>query len=171
MSVSKSIHPAVAVLLLACAGSPPGDTGPGGADLSEVVVTMTEAAWNEGRVGVLDTTMADSVTFHYHGTPREVTREQMAATVLRWREAFAHLEMRIDETVREDDLVAARMTLSGRHEGRWLDVPPTGRSVSMTLMIFFRFEGERVVEMWESDDRLGLRRQLGLEGIPPRGRR
>ncbi len=33
----------------------------------------------------------------------------------------------------------------------------------MALMMFFRFEDGKVVELWEVDDQLGFRRQLGIE--------
>jgi uncharacterized protein (TIGR02246 family) len=128
----------------------------------EAVAAMVERGWNRGELDVFATTMADSVLFHYAGRPRTLTREEMGATVQRWREAFPDLRMEIHEMVAEGDLLAARMTLSGTHQGPWAGAAPTGRRGSMALMMLFRFEGGKLVELWESDDQLGLRRQLGL---------
>lgn len=122
---------------------------------------MVEEGWNRGRVEVFTLISADSVRFTYAGSPRTLTRAAMGATVLRWRRAFPDLRMEIHELVAEGDLVAARLTLSGTHQGPWAGVAPTGRRVTMSLMMLFRFEGGRLVEFWESDDQLGLRRQLG----------
>lgn len=131
-------------------------------DGPQLVRTMTEAGWSRGDVSVFDERMADSVTFHYAGTPRRLSREDMKATILRWRAAFPDLRMEVDELIAEGDLVAGRFTLSGTHRGEWGGAAPTGERVSMALMMFFRFEDGRLVELWESDDQLGLRRQLGL---------
>lgn len=126
------------------------------------VIAMFEEGWNRGQIEVFSSTIADSVLFHYAGDPRVVSRDEMAAIVLRWRQAFPDLRMEIHELVAEEELVAARLTLSGTHEGPWAGAAPTGRQVRMALMMLFRFEDGRLVELWESDDQLGFRRQLGL---------
>lgn len=95
---------------------------------------MTEEAWNRGELGILDRGMADSVRFHYAGSPRTMSRDGMGRAVMRWREAFPDLRMEIDELIAEDDLVAGRFTLSGTHRGEWNGVPPTGREVTMALI-------------------------------------
>lgn len=132
------------------------------ADLKPLVVAMIEEGWNLGDVEVFSSTIAEDVLFHYAGSPREMSREEMAATVLRWREAFPDLEMKIEALIQERNLVAARLEFSGTHEGSWRGASPTGREVTMALMMFFRFENGRLVELWESDDQLGFRQQLGL---------
>ena len=138
------------------------DVAPSEAALRAAVVSMTEDGWSRGEVDVFSSTIADTVLFHDAGTPRMVPREEMGAIVLAWREAFPDLRMEIDEMISEGDLVATRLTLSGTHRGPWRGAEPTGRRISMALMMFFRFENGRLVELWESDDQLGLRQQLGL---------
>lgn len=133
------------------------------ADHKASVAAMFDQGWNRGEVDVFSSTMADTVVFHYAGAPRDMTRAQMGTVVLRWREAFPDLRMDIDEMIAEDDIVAARLTLSGTHQGDWAGAAPTGRHVTMALAMFFRFEGGRMVELWESDDQLGFRQQLGIE--------
>lgn len=123
---------------------------------------MIEEGWNRGDIAAFELSVADSVSFHYHGTPRTLTRDDMAQLVLRWREAFPDLRMEVEELLAEGELVAARLTLSGTHRAPWAGVAPTGKRIKMALMMFFRFEGAKMVELWESDDQLGLRRQLGI---------
>jgi predicted ester cyclase len=55
----------------------------------------------------------------------------------------------------------ARWTISGTHRGAWGDVAPTGRNVWFTGVNFFRLADERIVEIWNVRDDLGLREQLG----------
>lgn len=126
------------------------------------VVSMFEQGWNLGETDVFGSTIAKSVDFHYAGSHRVVSRQEMSAIVLRWREAFPDLQITIDEILAEEDIVAARMTWSGTHQGSWRGVEPTGKTATMAMMMFFRFENGLLVELWEVDDQLGLRKQLGL---------
>lgn len=131
-------------------------------DIKASVVSMFDGGWNRGEVGIFTSTIADTVRFHYAGSPRELNRDQMSSIVLQWREAFPDLHMEIEELIAEGDIAAARLTLSGTHQGIWGSAEPTGRQVSMALTMFFRFENGKMVEIWESDDQLGFRRQLGI---------
>jgi steroid delta-isomerase-like uncharacterized protein len=136
--------------------------GPDEEHLKAAVTSMFEQGWNRGEVEVFSSSIAETVDFHYAGSPQVVSREEMGAIVLRWRDAFPDLRMAIDELIAEGNLVAARLTLSGTHEGPWRGAAPTGKSVTMALMMFFRFEDGKLVELWESDDQLGFRRQLKM---------
>lgn len=130
--------------------------------IQEAVHSMFEEGWNRGIIASFDETVADSVLFHYAGSPRTLTRDEMSQFIIRWREAFPDLRMNLEELLIQDNLAATRLTLTGTHEGLWAGAEPTGEQVSMALMMFFRFEAGKVVELWEVDDQLGFRRQLGL---------
>jgi predicted ester cyclase len=52
------------------------------------------------------------------------------------------------------------MPFSGTHRGEVLDLPPTGRAVRVSEMVFFRINDGRIVEAWEEWDEHGMRRQL-----------
>lgn len=127
------------------------------------VATMNDRAWSNGDVTVLDSLLADSVRFHYNGAPaRTMSRQQLAGGILAWREAFPDLRMETLDLVAEDDRVAGRFRLTGTHRGPWRGVEPTGVEVELALLMFFRFEDGQVTEMWEVDDQLGFRQQLGV---------
>lgn len=130
--------------------------------IQEAVHSMFEEGWNRGFITSFEETVADSVLFHYTGSPRTLSRDEMSQFVVRWREAFPDLRMEVEELLIEDNLASARLTLSGTHEGAWAGAEPTGKRVTMALMMFFRFEDGKMVELWEVDDQLGFRRQLGL---------
>lgn len=132
------------------------------AAVRSAVETQINEGWNKGNVSVFNENIADSMLFHYAGNPRTLSREALSRTVLRWREAFPDLHMSLDDLLVKGNRAAARLTLTGTHRGVWAGAEPTGEKVRMALMLFFRFEKGRMVELWESDDQLGLRRQLGL---------
>ena len=61
----------------------------------------------------------------------------------------------------EDDVVAARLIISGRHAGEFLGVPPTDSQVTFQSHELFRVDDGRLVEQWVVMDVLGLMQQLG----------
>jgi len=131
-------------------------------EIRDDVATMFIKGWNRGEVEVFDELLADRVLFHYGGSTREVTRDMLAQGVLRWRQAFPDLSMNIEKMVVDGAYASVRMTFTGTHRGTWAGAAPTGNRVGMDLMMFFRFEEGKLAEIWEVDDQLNFRKQLGL---------
>lgn len=100
-----------------------------------------------------------------HGLPEHVTpdaaghREVLADT----RRALPDFRAQVEAVVADGDLLAARITYTGTHEGVLSGAPPTGKVLTWDAMTFRRFDDEgRVVERWIISDDLGLLHQLGL---------
>ena len=47
------------------------------------------------------------------------------------------------------------------HTGTWGAMAPTGRRATFSGVNIFRFENDKVVELWNHRDDLGLMQQLG----------
>ena len=129
---------------------------------AELVRTMFEDVWSTGDVTPLLGASADSVLFHYRGTSSYTSVSGLEGLIQHWKSAFPDFRMELHDIVAGGDLVAARVTYSGTHEGEWFGIPATGKQVSVDEMMFFRFEDGRLVEMWEVDDQLTMRTQMGL---------
>jgi predicted ester cyclase len=69
--------------------------------------------------------------------------------------AFPDLRFILEETV------AVQYYWTGTHKGAFLDVAPTGRTVVVRGMDFYRVRNGAIVEHWHTVDELGLLRQLG----------
>jgi steroid delta-isomerase-like uncharacterized protein len=120
-------------------------------------------AWNTGDVSGLESALAaDSMLFHYRGSSDYTSLAELERLISHWRSAFPDFRMELLDLVSDTGMVAARVRYSGTHQGVWFGVPPTGRSVSVDEMMFFRFENGQLVELWEVDDQLSMRIQLGL---------
>jgi len=68
------------------------------------------------------------------------------------RTGFPDLHARIDDLVAEGDRVAARLTFRGTHQGEFLGVPATGRTVEYVSHEFYRFADGLVAEEWICSD-------------------
>lgn len=68
----------------------------------------------------------------------------------------------VEEVVADGDMVAARITAYGRHDGELFGIPATGRDIEVSGMAMWRIRDGRIVEHWHETDQLGLMRQLGV---------
>jgi steroid delta-isomerase-like uncharacterized protein len=69
--------------------------------------------------------------------------------------------------IAEGDRVAARFTMRGTHRGAFFGVPPSGKSIEVQAMNFYRLAGGQFVEERGQPDLLGLMQQIGA--IPTGG--
>jgi predicted ester cyclase len=74
--------------------------------------------------------------------------------------AFPGYQMIRHQVVAEDDIVAVRGTVQGVHKGEFAGIAPTGKQVSVDLMIFYRVNDGRIAEHWMQWDLKGLLDQL-----------
>jgi predicted ester cyclase len=66
----------------------------------------------------------------------------------------------VKEMIAEGDKVVVRCTLTGTHEGEFMGIPPTGRSIEVTEIHAYRLEDGKAVEHRVGRDNLGAMRQL-----------
>lgn len=126
----------------------------------EFVRDVFESGWNREDFGFLEGRTAPVIPMHYNGTTTEAAADSLPGLVQFWRSAFPDLEFEIRHLIGEDDLVAVSLIMRGTHRGEWWGIAPSGAAVEVEEMMFFRFDGGTLVEMWEVFDEATLRRQL-----------
>jgi steroid delta-isomerase-like uncharacterized protein len=84
--------------------------------------------------------------------------KQVWAMLLR---AYPDLHVTVEDVIAEGDKVVCRNVVTGTHQGEYMGLPPTGRSVTYNEIFIFRFEGGRIAETWGVVDVLAQLRQLG----------
>jgi steroid delta-isomerase-like uncharacterized protein len=90
--------------------------------------------------------------------------KQAISTML---EGFPDLRITIEDMIAEDDKVVIKFTTHGTQQGTLGGIPPTGKQVAVSTIEITRVEGDKIVEDWGLDDRLGMLQQLGL--VPAMG--
>jgi steroid delta-isomerase-like uncharacterized protein len=81
--------------------------------------------------------------------------------VMMMRSGFSGVQWTLEDMVAEGDTVAARYTMRGTHDGNFMGVPPTGRSIQVQAMNFYRLSDGRIVEEFGQPDMMGLMMQIG----------
>jgi predicted ester cyclase len=78
-----------------------------------------------------------------------------------FRRGFPDVISTIEDLIAEGDKVVARWRSRATHQGDYRGIAPTGNRVEFTGISFYRIEGGKIVQSWNSEDRLGLMRQIG----------
>ena len=96
--------------------------------------------------------------------PVEATGAQAIKEVFaRLQRGFPDLHITIEDLIAEGDKVVSRQTVTGTHQGEYMGLPPTGKSVTYDEMFIVRFAGGRIAETWGVVDVLSQMRQLGVD--------
>ena len=126
-----------------------------------LVRRVVEEAWNRGNLEVIDEIFAPDYTEHILRPGQEAGIEGYKARVLTTRAAFPDLVCDVQDLIAEDDRIALRYTLRGRHDGELAGIPASGQRMSSDGMAFARFQNGRIVERWQVHDELALLQQIG----------
>jgi predicted ester cyclase len=95
--------------------------------------------------------------------PIEATGAQAAKQV--WAmllRGLPDLHLTIEDLIAEGDKVVARNSVTGTHQGEYMGLPPTGKSVTYNEIFIVRFADGRMVETWGVVDVLSQMKQLGV---------
>jgi predicted ester cyclase len=79
-----------------------------------------------------------------------------------WR-TFPDLSVNHEFDVASGDMVAVRWTARGTSKGSFLMLPPTGELVEYTGLSMYRIEDDKIAEIWETRNTLGIMLQLNPE--------
>ena len=124
-----------------------------------------EEVWNKGRVeAIAEMFAADGVA---HGLSDEPGKTMKGPDDFRsfhsiFRGAFPDIEVVVEDTIAEGDLVAARCSVRGRHTGDHLGVAASNAPVKFTGMAIVRIREGKIVEAWNNFDFLAMNKQIGI---------
>jgi predicted ester cyclase len=94
--------------------------------------------------------------------PIEATGAQLLKEVFaRLLRAYPDLHITVEDVIEQGDKIVSRNTVTGTHQGEYLGVTPTGRSVTYNEIFIVRFAGGRIAETWGVVDVFSQMKQLG----------
>jgi predicted ester cyclase len=106
------------------------------------------------------------------GALHEIATPALARTLGRafdqFRAAFPDWHQEIVELVAEGDTVVARFRCTGTHLGPWQGLQPTGRTMSIDEVYFFRVADDRLARVWGLEDTWTRYQQLRGAAADPR---
>ncbi len=133
-------------------------------DNTSVIRRWFEEVWNKGREGAIDELFDEEGVAHgladETGSPLRGP-EGFKPFFRKFREAFPEIEVVVEDTVSEDDKVAARCTVRGRHRGDALGFKATDSPVEFEGICIVRLRDGKIVEAWNNFDFMSMFQQLG----------
>lgn len=122
-----------------------------------------EEVWNKGRESAIDEMAAPNVVGHglldadgnevHNVAGFKVFYEQ-------FRSAFPDIHVKVEKTVSEGDMIAARCLVTATHSGHGIGKAPTNKPVKFTGMCMVRVKDGKIAESWNNFDFLAMQQQL-----------
>lgn len=75
--------------------------------------------------------------------------------------AFPDLKYTILDMIAEDNKVVARYRFTGTNTGSFMNMPPSGKRISVEGIGIFRIAQGRIAEVWFASDELGFMQEIG----------
>jgi steroid delta-isomerase-like uncharacterized protein len=135
-------------------------------------VTMRRAyeLLNAGDIDGFGELLADDFVEHEETPGLAPTREGVMEFFRMYRAAFPDVRMHVEDVLPSGDKVVARMRATGTHEGEFMGMPATGKSIDVPFVDIIRFGDDGLArEHWGVFDAMRMMQQLGLvpEGGAP----
>ncbi len=121
---------------------------------------------NKGNLAYIDEGFAADVVVHAPGGQETHGLEEGKQLFTKLWRAFPDHHETVNDMVAEADKVVARTRWTGTHQGEFQGIAQTGRQVAFEAITIYRIVGNKIVEVWEKADILGMMQQLGV--IPSR---
>ncbi|WP_319824105.1 ester cyclase [Thalassovita sp.] len=120
--------------------------------------------WGEQDLSAIPEFIADSYIIHNDpGDPwdgRTLSRDEFRNRLTTSRSVAPDQRFTPVHMTEDGDRIAVAWTWEGTHLGDMPGLPATGRSLRMTGLTIYFFEGNRLCGHWQVTDRLGIYRQM-----------
>ena len=106
--------------------------------------------------------MADDFVEHEETPGLAPTKDGVQEFFRIQRAAFPDMRMEPEDVLVDGDKVVVRARMTGTHEGEFLGMPPTGKSIDVQLIDIIRFGDDGLAhEHWGVFDVMAMMQQLG----------
>jgi len=124
---------------------------------------------NAGDIDGFGELLAEDFVEHEEMPGLEPSKEGVKRLFHMYRAAFPDLRMEAQDVLVSGDKAVARVRATGTHQGEFLGMPATGKSVDVQLIDIIRFGDDGLArEHWGVFDALAMMQQLGaIPGPPP----
>ena len=118
---------------------------------------------NAGDVDGFGALLADDFVEHEETPGLAPTKDGVLEFFRMYRAAFPDLRMEPEDVLASDDKVVARLRATGTHQGEFMGIPATGKSVDVPLIDIIRFGDDGLAhEHWGVINEMAMMQQLGL---------
>ena len=125
-----------------------------------------EEVFNKGNMKAVDEFMSANFVEHDPFPGQGPGLQGFKQGLTAFRQAFPDLHIGIDDMIADGEKVVIRSTMKGTHKGTFMNMPPTGKQISVEGIDIVRISGGKAVEHWGLLDALTMMQQLGATPTP-----
>ncbi len=142
-------------------------TQPTRLDPKSIARRFIDELWNGRQLQIADEIIAaDCVTHQLRSGSEPVDAPRGPDAVRKqigdWTTGFPDIRYEVRHMLAEDERVVSQCVLRGTHQGVWLGIQPTGKSISIEMTLTQRIADGKIAEDWVLADFFGVFQQLGL---------
>ena len=116
---------------------------------------------NKGNFSIVDDYVEPDVVSHDPFPGQAEGSKGLKKTMKMFRTAFPDMQVVIHDMIAEEDKVMTKFTVRGTHQGYFMDIAPSGKSISYEEVVILRLQNGKIVEHWAVADALSMMQQLG----------
>lgn len=121
-----------------------------------------EEVWHQGNLKLIDEWFTQDFVRHDPGGRVLWGTDQNWQFIGSLRLSFPGVRYTVDDQIAEGDKVVVSYHFQGTHRGAFQGLPRTGKQITYTGILIYRFADGKIAEQWTEFDLLGLLRQLGV---------
>ena len=129
--------------------------------LKALVRSYIAEVWTKGNLDAIDIFFSPDYRRYLSPTAEPLLLDGQKQRIAAFRSAFPDIRITIEDVFSEDDYVIFRSTLHGTHQGVFQGIPPTEKTITVTLVDVIRVEHGKFIEHWGGPDLFDLLKQLG----------
>lgn len=126
----------------------------------DIILKAWNGAWGSGDLASFEQILAPSYIRRSKTGPEDFAKLQK--TIQAMHAAFPDSTIEILQIVEDGDRAAIHWQTRGTHQGPYMEVPATGRSVTVSGASFLRFENDKLAEEWVVWDPRELLSAVGI---------
>jgi steroid delta-isomerase-like uncharacterized protein len=131
-------------------------------DNKAIVRRLYDEVWNKRRLEVVDQLISPSHALNDPlASDSQVGPKLYKQRVVEFTNGFPDLRFKIEDMIAEMGKVVASWTFSGTHKGEFMEIPATGKNVSVEGIRIHHITNGKILDSYARWDALGLLRQLG----------
>jgi steroid delta-isomerase-like uncharacterized protein len=131
-------------------------------DNKAIVRRLYDEVWNKRRLEVADALISPSHALNDPlASDSQIGPKLYKQRVVEFTNSFPDCRFSIEDMIAEKGKVVACWTISGTHKGEFMDIPATGKKVSVEGITIHLITNGKILDSYARWDALGLLRQLG----------
>ena len=138
---------------------------------NKAIVRKFIDAYNNRNLDIFEELVAPDYIDHSHQLQNREDFKQLFTAAFN---GFPDWHETIEEIIAEEDMVWVRVTATGTHTGTWnlfgVQLPPTGKKVTMPMVFIWRIANGKLVEGKGVDDSVDFFKQLGIIEYTEKGK-